>query len=261
MDSFDFFTVSLTLRQLAREFDRKDSEITWGITLTLMFRPLGSIIFGFLSDRYGRRWPFIVNNLMFILLELGTGFCKTYTEFLICRALFGIAMGGIYGNCVATALEDCPNPSRGVMSGLFQSGYPLGYVLATAMDRALVDTTRYGWRPLFWFSACPPVFIILWRLMLPETQAFRDREMIRKAAAAASPSFMDKAWIAVRGYWLTIVYMVFLMSGFSFIVSHIRQRISFRRFSTDLGHVISRTAHRTSIQQCSSRNSSSLRIN
>ncbi|KAK8929732.1 Carboxylic acid transporter [Metarhizium anisopliae] len=219
MDSFDFFTVSLTLPQLAAEFNKKDSDMTWGITLALMFRPLGSFLFGFLSDRYGRRWPFVINNLMFILLELGTGFCKTYNQFLVCRAFFGIAMGGIYGNSVATALEDCPHPARGFLSGLFQSGYPLGYVLATAMNRALVDTTRYGWRPLFWFSACPPVFIIVWRLRLSETRAFRDRKMISKTLSDNTPTFMEKAWIALRDYWLSILYMVVLMSGFSF-VSH-----------------------------------------
>jgi SHS family lactate transporter-like MFS transporter len=60
------------------------------------------------SDRYGRKWPFIVNNVLFIILELGTGFAQTYEQFLGVRALFGIAMGGLYGNAAATALEDCP---------------------------------------------------------------------------------------------------------------------------------------------------------
>lgn len=67
-----------------------------------MLRSVGSIIFGLAADRYGRKWPFIVNNLLFIVLELGTGFCSTYNQFLAVRALFGIAMGGLYGNAAAT---------------------------------------------------------------------------------------------------------------------------------------------------------------
>ena len=67
-----------------------------------MLRSVGSIIFGLAADRYGRKWPFIVNNLLFIVLELGTGFCSTYNQFLGVRALFGIAMGGLYGNAAAT---------------------------------------------------------------------------------------------------------------------------------------------------------------
>ena len=54
------------------------------------------------ADRWGRKWPFIVNNVLFIILELGTGFVSTYKQFLAVRALFGIAMGGLYGNATAT---------------------------------------------------------------------------------------------------------------------------------------------------------------
>ena len=168
-DAFDFFTVSLTVTDLAKQFDKSKTDITWGITLVLMFRSVGSIIFGIAADRYGRKWPFIVNNVLFIVLELvsqrreasvsghrgrsmtpsfersalaiaktggghgdsrlmcdifsqGTGFCQTYGQFLACRALFGIAMGGLYGNAAATALEDLPEETRGLMSGILQQG-------------------------------------------------------------------------------------------------------------------------------------------
>jgi len=69
-DSFDFFTVSLTVRELSEDFGRSKADITWGITLVLMFRSVGSVIFGLFSDRFGRKWPFIVNNILFIVLEL-----------------------------------------------------------------------------------------------------------------------------------------------------------------------------------------------
>lgn len=72
-DAFDFFTVSLTVTDLAKQFDRSKTDITWGITLVLMFRSVGSIIFGIAADRYGRKWPFIVNNVLFIVLELVSG--------------------------------------------------------------------------------------------------------------------------------------------------------------------------------------------
>src|SRR5690242_3292900 len=74
-----------------------------------MLRSVGSIIFGLAADRYGRKWPFIINNLLFIVLELGTGFCTTYEQFLGVRALFGIAMGGLYGNATATGMSFLSN--------------------------------------------------------------------------------------------------------------------------------------------------------
>lgn len=98
-DSFDFFSVSLTTTQLGKDFGKSTTDITWGITLVLMLRSVGAVIFGIASDRYGRKWPFVVNNLLFVAFELGTGFCKTYKQFLAVRALFGIAMGGLCKSC------------------------------------------------------------------------------------------------------------------------------------------------------------------
>lgn len=72
-DAFDFFTVSLTVTDLAEQFGKTKTDITWGITLVLMFRSVGSITFGIASDRYGRKWPFVVNNILFIVLELVSG--------------------------------------------------------------------------------------------------------------------------------------------------------------------------------------------
>jgi MFS transporter, SHS family, lactate transporter len=147
-DALDFFTVSLTLTQLSETFEVSKADITWGITLVLMLRSVGAIIFGIAADRWGRKWPFVVNNILFIILELATGFCSTYKSFLGVRALFGIAMGGLYGNAAATALEDCPEAARGLISGMLQQGYAFGYLLATVFARALVDTTPHGWRPV-----------------------------------------------------------------------------------------------------------------
>jgi MFS transporter, SHS family, lactate transporter len=55
-DAFDFFTVSLTVEDLAETFGKTKTDITWGITLVLMFRSVGSTIFGIAADRYGRKW-------------------------------------------------------------------------------------------------------------------------------------------------------------------------------------------------------------
>lgn len=183
-----------------------------------MLRSVGAIIFGIASDRWGRKWPFVVNQLLFVALELGAGFCQTYKQFLACRALFGIAMGGLYGNAAATALEDCPSEARGIISGLLQQGYAFGYLLATAFARGLVDTTSHGWRPLYWFAACPPVLIIAFRLCLPETETFRRRQATREEVrGGVAASFMSEGKVALKRHWLLLVYLVLLMAGFNFM--------------------------------------------
>ncbi|KAK1779762.1 major facilitator superfamily domain-containing protein [Copromyces sp. CBS 386.78] len=227
-DAFDFFTVSLTVSELAQDFGKSNTDITWGITLVLMLRSVGAILFGIAADRYGRKWPFVVNNLLFIVLELGTGFSQTYSQFLACRALFGIAMGGLYGNAAATALEDLPPSCRGLMSGLLQQGYAFGYLLATAFARGLVNTTSHGWRPLFWFGACPPVLIIAFRLMLPETDIYEQHASVRRTARASgahgggekggvSATFLREGKVALKKHWLMLIYLVLLMAGFNFM--------------------------------------------
>lgn len=141
-----------------RDFNKSITDTTWGLTLVLMLRSAGAITFGIASDRWGRKWPFVANLVLFSVFELATGFARTFQQFLACRALFGIAMGGLYGNAVATALEDCPTEARRIMSGILQVGYVFGYLLATVFSRALVNTTSHGWRPtllVFRWSANP----------------------------------------------------------------------------------------------------------
>lgn len=216
-DAFDFFTVSLTVTQLSEQFGVSKTDITWGITLVLMFRSVGAISFGIAADRYGRKWPFVVNNILFIILELATGFCNTYKQFLGIRAVYGIAMGGLYGNAAAMALEDCPDRARGLISGLLQQGYAFGYLLATVFARALVDTTPHGWRPLFWFGACPPILIIAFRLCLPETDSFLERQRVRAESSSVGKTFVKEGKVALKRHWLLLTYLVLLMAGFNFM--------------------------------------------
>lgn len=62
----------------------------------MMLRPVGAIISGIFSDRYGRKWPLIVNLAFLVVLELVSGFCNTLPQFLGARAIYGIVMGGEY---------------------------------------------------------------------------------------------------------------------------------------------------------------------
>ena len=216
-DAFDFFTVSLTVSDLAMTFGKSKTAITWGITLVLMLRSVGAVIFGIAADRYGRKWPFIVNLVLFIVLELATGFTTTYASFLGVRSLYGVAMGGLYGNAAATALEDCPERARGLISGMLQQGYAFGYLLATAFARALVDTTSHAWRPLYWFGAGIPVLIIAFRLCLGETDTHIERQRVRAASDNVGKTFVQEGKVALKRHWLLLTYMVLLMAGFNFM--------------------------------------------
>ena len=209
-----------------------------------MMRSIGAIAFGIASDRYGRKWPYIINMVLFIVLELATGFCQTYEQFLGVRAVYGIAMGGLYGNAAATALEDCPAPARGLLSGLLQQGYAFGYLLATVFYRALVNTTPNGWRPLYWFGACPPILLIAFRYVMPETQAYRERSAVRDATGNLTSTFVAEGKVALRRHWKLLLYMVLLMAGFNFM-SHGSQDL----YPTMLTNQYSQTQDQVTITQ------------
>ena len=97
-----------------------------------MFRSVRSILFSITTNRYGWKWLFIINNILFIILKLGTRFYQTYKQFLAYCALFSIAIGGLYRNAATTALEDCPEEVRGLISSILQQGYTFGSLLTTA---------------------------------------------------------------------------------------------------------------------------------
>jgi SHS family lactate transporter-like MFS transporter len=211
--------VSLTVTPLSETFDNEPSDITWGITVTLMLRSVGAAIFGIIGDRYGRKWPYIANLVLLVVLEMSTGFVQTFHQFLAVRALFGIAMGGLYGNASATALEDAPIRARGILSGLFQMGYAFGNILAAVFNLAITPNTSHGWRALYWFGAGPPVLLILWRLYLPETDAFIYMQEERKAVGHENitKGFSKQAVPALKQYGLRLIYLVLLMAGFNFM--------------------------------------------
>ena len=86
-----------------------------------------------MADRYGRRLPLMVDLVFYSVVEVLSGLAPSYTTFLVLRALFGIGMGGEWGVGASLAMEKVPPRWRGVLSGLLQEGYAVGYLLAACL--------------------------------------------------------------------------------------------------------------------------------
>src|SRR2546423_7412191 len=153
LDAFDFFLVVMTLTAIAREFGKSDAAIALSITLTLAFRPVGAFIFGLIADRYGRKLPLMIDLVFYSVIEVLTGLAPNYVTFLVLRALFGIGMGAEWGVGASLVMEKVSPRYRGVVSGLLQQGYALGYLLAALCYRSLFP--HFGWRPLFFIGGPP----------------------------------------------------------------------------------------------------------
>lgn len=107
-DAFDFHALSIQTVKLAAYYDRTNTDISTAITLTLLLRSVGAAFFGAAGDRYGRKWPMVINMLVLGFLQIATIYSTTFQQFLAVRSLFGLFMGGVYGNAIAMALENAP---------------------------------------------------------------------------------------------------------------------------------------------------------
>ncbi|KAF7319309.1 MFS domain-containing protein [Mycena chlorophos] len=221
-DAIDFFSVSLSVTALGEQFDRDTTKITQAITLTLLFRSVGAVLFGVFSDRFGRKWPLVFNLLLVAVLELGAGFCNTYQQFLAVRSLFGIGMGGIWGLAASTALENLPVGLRGIGSGFLQQGYAVGYLFAACISLKLVPAVHPGWRALFWTGAGISAFGAAVRAVLPESAVFQKaREAAEKHGFISEKEktriFLHETKEMLKKHWVLCIYAVLLMTGFNFL--------------------------------------------
>ncbi|HEY2456838.1 MAG TPA: MFS transporter [Candidatus Acidoferrum sp.] len=207
LDAFDFFVVVFLIDALSHQFGVSKKEIVLTLTATLFMRPVGAVIFGLLADRYGRRTPLMLNVIYFSVIELACGFSPNFTVFLILRALFGIGMGGEWGVGASLAMEAAPKRWRGVLSGILQSGYSVGYLLAALAARFVLPA--WGWRPMFWLGALPAFLALYIRTKVPESEVWKEHR-------AAS---MGDVLYVVAQNWRRFAYLVVLMT-FMMFLSH-----------------------------------------
>ena len=73
LDAFDFFILVFVLKDVAQEFHTDVKTVTYAIFLTLAARPVGALLFGIASDRYGRRPVLMIDILLFSMLEFASG--------------------------------------------------------------------------------------------------------------------------------------------------------------------------------------------
>ncbi len=207
LDAFDFFVIVFLYDTLAREFSVTKKAIVLTTAATLALRPVGALLFGLLADRYGRRIPLMANVIYFSLIEVLCGFAPNYTAFFVLRALFGIGMGGEWGVGASLAMEAAPKRWRGVLSGILQGGYPMGYLLASIAARFVLPTL--GWRWMFWLGALPALLALYIRAKVPESEAWAQHR-------AGS---MTAVLRVVASHWKRFVYLVLLMT-FMMFLSH-----------------------------------------
>ncbi|KAH7350151.1 major facilitator superfamily transporter [Plectosphaerella cucumerina] len=220
-DAFDFHALSIQTKKLADYYGRSKTDITTAITLTLLLRSVGAAIFGLAGDKWGRKWPMVSNMIILGLLQIATIYSHTFQQFLAVRSLFGLFMGGVYGNAIAMALEHCPANARGLMSGILQQGYSCGYVLAACANLGVGGSTE-SWKTVFWIAAGISIGVGLVRVCFPESQQFLEAKARGHKGGASAGEFWRSTKTMLAKEWRMCIYCIFLMTWFNFY-SHTSQ--------------------------------------
>jgi MFS family permease len=193
LDAYDMAMVIVMAPILGKIFTSPKGSLLWqyiavvlGYSITMAARPVGSAFFGAYADKIGRRFLLIFTIGGVGVMSLLSGFLPTYQQlgvtayvlYCILRFFMGCFFGGEYAVGHTFAIEYAPQPRRGAVSGFIQSGFPLGYVLASLVF-ALISYLagkailyQYGWRIAF-MTGVIPVFLALWiRSNLKESPEF-----------------------------------------------------------------------------------------
>lgn len=181
------------------------------------------------------------------VLQIATIYSTTFSQFLAVRSIFGLFMGGVYGNAIAMvksslslylslstqhiylqltnistsqALENCPVDARGLMSGILQQGYSFGYVCAACANLGVGGSTE-SWKTVFWIAAGLSIGVGLIRVGFPESQQFRERKAAGHKGASPGVFWKETKQMLAREWkmcMLVFFFVVFLFFSFFFLL-------------------------------------------
>ena len=242
---YDFFIYGTLAGLIGAAFFPSGNEtlqilLVWaGFAVGFGFRPLGAILFGFLGDRLGRKYTFLVTVTLMGVATAGVGMIPSAASIGIAapiivigfRILQGLALGGEYGGAAIYVAEHAPPEKRGFYTSFIQASVVGGFVLSIVVVlacRAVIpedDFATWGWRIPFLLSIVL-LGISLWmRLKLSESPVF---QAMKEAGETSSNPFKESltypgnpkrifvALFGITGVLTTIWYTAFF-STLSFL--------------------------------------------
>ena len=126
---------------------------------------IGSMVFGYLSDSFGRVWPFATFMLLIGVFVIASAFAPNFPVLVILRCLGGVGVGGIQSQVYPTLIEFLPRKNRGQITVLIMINQAIGSAMAVGLAWWLITTyTTNGWRYFIIATAIPSLLAALYRL-------------------------------------------------------------------------------------------------
>ncbi|KVN65649.1 MULTISPECIES: MFS transporter [Burkholderia] len=182
MDGFDLLILGFMLPAITAALHLTPGQGGALVTWTLVGAVAGGIVFGALSDRYGRVRVLTWTILLFAIFTGLCAFARGFQDLLVYRTIAGIGLGGEFGIGMALAAEAWPAAKRARVSCYVALGWQAGVLLAALVTPLLL--LHIGWRGMFAVGVLPALLAWVMRNTLHEPQAF-----VRRATQPKSNAF------------------------------------------------------------------------
>lgn len=191
LDGFDTQLIAFVAPAIIREWALQPSNFTPIFVAGGIGSLAGSLPFGSVADKYGRRRCLMIVTTIAALGTMATPFVANREQLLACRVVTSFGLGGVLPVLVALAAEYSPRRLRGVLVTATFCSFPFGAVLEGAVAGAMIE--EFGWRLLFWIGGLAPLLLLpVIAFALPESLAWLARHG-REAGVARIVGRMGRA--------------------------------------------------------------------
>jgi benzoate transport len=192
MDGFDLLILGFMLSAISAELKLSPAQAGSLVTWTLIGAVAGGLIFGALSDHFGRIRVLTWTIVLFAVFTGMCAFATGYWDLLIYRTIAGIGLGGEFGIGMALASEAWPAKHRARATSYVALGWQIGVLGAALLTPLLLPTI--GWRGMFMVGVIPAFVAWFIRSKLHEPELFVKSAAKRKSTFDAFKLlFVDKA--------------------------------------------------------------------
>src|SRR5215470_9546047 len=181
MDGFDLLIVSFMLTAISTDLGLTSTKAGSLITWTLMGAVAGGLIFGSISDHFGRIRVLTWTILIFAVFTGLCGLARGYWDMVAYRTLAGLGLGGEFGIGMALAAEAWPASRRARVSSYVGLGWNIGVLLAALVTPQLLPIV--GWRGMFFLGLLPALVAFVVRRTLDEPEIFVRKHACRKESS------------------------------------------------------------------------------
>jgi MFS family permease len=175
-DFYDLILFTFLLIPIGKELQLSNVQLSYVLGTSLAATALGGVVFGILSDRYGRRSVLQWTILTYSVGTFFSGFSVNLEMLLFFRIVTGLGVGGEWATGQTYVGETFPAHVRGRYGAMMQTGAPFGIVLASIVGGFLEPSI--GWKMCFFVSVLPALLVVFIRKRLPESDVWLERKRL-----------------------------------------------------------------------------------